>query len=259
MSGLAQLCGFSRRALYHHFSNKEEAFRHWLEFYGHESIAQGLAAGRAVMEAGGSAVDVIVETMNVRYGDARRRLSRSPHALEINDQAFRRARDIMIGAAVDFQAKVADLLVELEAPPPDQPEARRHARGAGPEPVRRRARHQPGAAADPHRRAAPALSPDDRSHPVRRGVAAHAARQEVAVYQVNVRHHTQSICMTCRKPIFIGWVFQPDRRQNRPSTTRGQAPGAPCAARRSRSPPPTPRSRRWPARRPADSCRSRHG
>ena len=115
MSGLAQLCGFSRRALYHHFSNKEEAFRYWLEFYGHELIAAGLAAGRAVMEAGGSAVDVMVETMNVRYGDARRRLSRSPHALEINDQAFRRARDIMINAAVDFQAKVADLLVELEA------------------------------------------------------------------------------------------------------------------------------------------------
>ena len=115
MSGLAQLCGFSRRALYHHFSNKEEAFRHWLDFYGRELIAQGLAAGRTVMEAGGSAVDVVVETMNVRYGDARRRLSRSPHALEINDQAFRRARDIMIGAAVDFQAKVADLLVELES------------------------------------------------------------------------------------------------------------------------------------------------
>jgi AcrR family transcriptional regulator len=114
MSGLAQLCGFSRRALYHHFSNKEEAFRHWLDFYGSESIVKGLAAGRAAMDAGGSAVDVIVETMNVRYGDARRRLSRSPHALEINDQAFRRARDIMIGAAVDFQAKVADLLVELE-------------------------------------------------------------------------------------------------------------------------------------------------
>jgi AcrR family transcriptional regulator len=115
MSGLAELCGFSRRALYHHFSSKEEAFRHWLDFYGRESIAQGLAAGRSVMEAGGNAVDVMVETMNVRYGDARRRLSRSPHALEINDQAFRRARDVMIGAAVDFQAKVADLLVELEA------------------------------------------------------------------------------------------------------------------------------------------------
>lgn len=113
MSGLAQLCGFSRRALYHHFSSKEEAFRHWLDFYGRESIAKGITAGRNVMDAGGSAVDVIVETMNVRYGDARRRLSRSPHALEINDQAFRRARDIMIGAAVDFQGQVAELVVEL--------------------------------------------------------------------------------------------------------------------------------------------------
>lgn len=114
MSGLAQLCGFSRRALYHHFSNKEEAFRHWLEFYNHDSIARGIAAGRTAMEAGGSAVDVMVETMNVRYGDARRRLARSPHALEINDQAFRRSRDIMIAAAIDFQAKVVDLLKELE-------------------------------------------------------------------------------------------------------------------------------------------------
>lgn len=115
MSGLAQLCGFSRRALYHHFSNKEEAFRYWLEFYNHVSIAQGIAAGRAAMEAGGSAVDVIVETMNVRYGDARRRLARSPHALEINDQAFRRSRDIIIAVAIDFQAKVVDLLKALEA------------------------------------------------------------------------------------------------------------------------------------------------
>ena len=114
MSGLAGLCGVSRRALYHHFSNKEEAFRHWLDFYGEESIARGLAAGRAALEQGGSAVDVITEVMNVRYGDARRRLSRSPHALEINDQAFRRARDIMVGAATDFQAKLADLLVELQ-------------------------------------------------------------------------------------------------------------------------------------------------
>lgn len=114
MSGLAQLCGFSRRALYHHFSNKEEAFRHWLDVYGRQSIALGLAAGRRRLDEGGGAMDVIVEIINVRYGDARRRLALSPHALEINDQAFRRCRDVMIGAAVDFQEKLADIVVELE-------------------------------------------------------------------------------------------------------------------------------------------------
>lgn len=114
MSDLAEHCGFSRRALYHHFSNKEEAFRHWLDFFGRESIARGVAAGRRMLEEGGSAADVIVEIMNVRYGDARRRLALSPHALEINEQAFRRCRDVMIGAAVDFQEKVTDIIAELE-------------------------------------------------------------------------------------------------------------------------------------------------
>ena len=115
MSALAQLCGFSRRALYHHFSNKEEAFRHFLRIAGDQSIAKGLAAGDQLLRDGGSAVEVITEVMNVRYGDARRRLSRSPHALEINDKAFRVARDIMIEAAIVFQGKVADVLVELAA------------------------------------------------------------------------------------------------------------------------------------------------
>lgn len=115
MSGLAELCGYSRRALYHHFSNKEEAFRYWLEFYNRQSVAKGIAAGRSILATGGSAVDVIVETMDVRYGDARRRLSLSPHALEINDQAFRRSRDLMIKTAIDFQAKVAEMLADLEA------------------------------------------------------------------------------------------------------------------------------------------------
>lgn len=114
MSGLADLCGFSRRALYHHFSNKEEAFRYWLDFYNRQSVAKGIAAGRSIMATGGSAVDVIVETIDVRYGDARRRLAHSPHALEINDQAFRRSRDLMVKTAIDFQAKVAEILAELE-------------------------------------------------------------------------------------------------------------------------------------------------
>ncbi|MFZ5779893.1 MAG: helix-turn-helix domain-containing protein [Pseudomonadota bacterium] len=114
MSDLAEHCGFSRRALYHHFSSKEEAFRHWLDFFGRESIARGVAAGRRMLEEGGGAVEVIVEILNVRYGDARRRLALSPHALEINEQAFRRCRDVMIGAAVDFQQKVTDVIVELE-------------------------------------------------------------------------------------------------------------------------------------------------
>jgi len=115
MSALAEICGLTRRALYHHFSNKEEAFRYVLQFDGEVAIRDGLAAGRARIESGASAVEVITEIMDIRYGDNRRRLAASPHALEINDQAFRRARDIMVQAAVDFQAQLAVVITELHA------------------------------------------------------------------------------------------------------------------------------------------------
>lgn len=113
MSTIASVCGLTRRALYHHFSNKEEAFRAWLRHSNETAVAAGFAAARGALEAGGDAVDVVTTLVDVRYGDNRRRLALSPHALEINDQAFRRCRDLMDDSARAFQAAFADLLVEM--------------------------------------------------------------------------------------------------------------------------------------------------
>ena len=115
MSRLAQLCGMTRRGLYNHFSNKDEAFRHVLRVGNVNATRDGIAAGRAVLEAGGSVADMMGEIMNVRYGETRRRLSASPHALEVNDQAFRRAGEIMMEAAAAFQQQLIGFLMELEA------------------------------------------------------------------------------------------------------------------------------------------------
>lgn len=115
MSRLAHLCGMTRRGLYNHFSNKDDAFRHMLCVGNVNATREGMAAGRAVAEAGGSVADIMGEIMNVRYGEARRRLSSSPHALEINDQAFRRAGGIMMEAATVFQQQLTEFLLELQA------------------------------------------------------------------------------------------------------------------------------------------------
>jgi len=115
MSKLAQLCGMTRRGLYNHFSNKDDAFRHLLRVGNVNATREGIAAGRAALEAGGSVADIMGEIMNVRYGEARRQLSSSPHALEINDQAFRRAGDIMMESAAVFQRQLTELLIELQA------------------------------------------------------------------------------------------------------------------------------------------------
>ena len=115
MSDLAKACGLTRRALYHHFSNKEEAFRYILRYNGDIAIRLGLEAGREALEAGLDPIEIFTRTMNIRYGETRRRLALSPHATEINDNAFRLARDIMVEAAISFQAQVAELIMAMEA------------------------------------------------------------------------------------------------------------------------------------------------
>ena len=114
MSDLAKACGLTRRALYHHFSNKEEAFRFMLRHNNDIAIRTGLEAGREALASGESAVEIITRTMNIRYGETRRRLALSPHATDINDNAFRLARDIMVEVAVLFQAEVAELIIAME-------------------------------------------------------------------------------------------------------------------------------------------------
>ena len=113
MSGLARACGLTRRALYHHFSNKEEAFRHVLTVANEVTIRAGMNAARRALDGGADAVEVLTVLMDTRYGEARRALAASPHALEINDQAFRRAGDVMNRMAAVFQEELSAFLEEL--------------------------------------------------------------------------------------------------------------------------------------------------
>lgn len=114
MGEIAEYCGFTRRALYHHFSNKEEAFRFSMRYDNEMLIERGLAAARELLWTGADAVDVLTEMLDIRYGETRRLLAQSNFALEVNDQAFRRGRDVMIWAATEFQKQVAVLLAEME-------------------------------------------------------------------------------------------------------------------------------------------------
>jgi AcrR family transcriptional regulator len=115
MVGLAKACDFTRRALYHHFANKEDAFRGVIRWGHGRQIQAGMDAGQRVLEEGGGLLDAFIEIMDTRYGQARRDLERSPHAVEINYQAFRRCRDIMSESALIFQQRLETLIDELGA------------------------------------------------------------------------------------------------------------------------------------------------
>jgi AcrR family transcriptional regulator len=113
MIGLAKACDLTRRALYHHFGSKEEAFREMLRWRHIVEINAGFEAGERVLADGGSALDAIVAIFDARYGEARRDLELSPHASEINNEAFRRCRDVMANSAIVFQERLAMLLGDL--------------------------------------------------------------------------------------------------------------------------------------------------
>lgn len=114
MIGLAKAVDVTRRTLYNYFSNKEEAFRFLLENLNQQSVEAGMAAGRLALLDERDPVAVFVTILDTRYGHARRRLATSPHAVEINDQAFRRCRDVMITSAVAFQVELAALIAEMQ-------------------------------------------------------------------------------------------------------------------------------------------------
>lgn len=114
MLGLAKACDLSRRALYHHFSNKEEAFRFMLQYDTNTALAAAFEVGNAGLAEGRDVVDILADMMDARYAFNRRRLVGSPHAAEINVHTIRLARDIMVTSAQVFQDRLADLLAEME-------------------------------------------------------------------------------------------------------------------------------------------------
>lgn len=115
MVGLAKACGFTQRALYYYFSNKEEAFRAVIAWRHVEDVALALEAGRSVRAKGGGALDIFATILDIRYGETRRRVTASPHTVELNAEAFKRCRDLMIKSAVSFQADLEKLVIELQA------------------------------------------------------------------------------------------------------------------------------------------------
>jgi AcrR family transcriptional regulator len=114
MGKIAALCGLTRRALYHHFSSKEDLFRACIKQGNVNALEQGDVAARALLDSGASALDVIAGWFDVRFGQVRRRVNDSPHGAALNDLAFRLATDIMIEVSYDTNRNIAELLVELE-------------------------------------------------------------------------------------------------------------------------------------------------
>lgn len=115
MEALAEGCGFTRRTLYNHFENKDDAFRAMFRQHNLELMERAFVTAKGVREAGGSVLDVLTALIDIRYGDTWRLIQPSPHALEIKATVFGICTDIMIELATAFQADLAAFIATLAA------------------------------------------------------------------------------------------------------------------------------------------------
>lgn len=114
MITLAEAAGLSRRSLYNYFHDKEQAFRAVVRWGNARNIAKGQMAAAAAKAEGADALEILVAFMDARFADLRREVSTSPHAVELNDQVYKRCRDILIEVAVTGQERLAEILIDLQ-------------------------------------------------------------------------------------------------------------------------------------------------
>ncbi|MDB5735368.1 MAG: TetR family transcriptional regulator [Alphaproteobacteria bacterium] len=113
-TALATACGVTRRNFYHHFSSKEALFRAAMVMGNQEAQERANWAAQKAMAAHHNALDVISEWLDVRFGVTRRNVARSPHGAELNETAFRIGSDIMIEVSHETNARIAQLIDELQ-------------------------------------------------------------------------------------------------------------------------------------------------
>jgi AcrR family transcriptional regulator len=94
MELVAQECGLTRQALYHHFDSKEALFRAVVEAVGEGALEAERAAAAREERAGKGLADIMVAQLEARYRYLFDRLKGSAHAEELLSEHQRQTRDL---------------------------------------------------------------------------------------------------------------------------------------------------------------------
>jgi AcrR family transcriptional regulator len=95
MELVAQECGLTRQALYHHFESKEALFRAVIEAVHEGALEAERAAALREERAGRGLADIIVAQLEARYRYLLDRLKGSAHAEELLSEHQRQTQDLL--------------------------------------------------------------------------------------------------------------------------------------------------------------------
>jgi AcrR family transcriptional regulator len=113
MTSIAAACGLTRRGLYHHFRRKEDIFRAIMVLGNFEARNRADWTAQKALAQNGSALDIVTDWLDSRFGQTRRAVARAPAGEELNQVAFSMCNDIMIEVSYQTNARLAALLEEL--------------------------------------------------------------------------------------------------------------------------------------------------
>lgn len=113
MGELAAAANVTRRTLYNHFENKEDAFRYIVRVVVGRSITDSIEAGYGSLEAGKPAVDVLVDVFDLRFAAPRRLGAVSDHLAELRTLAMTRCDDIISELSDEFIGRLGALLSRM--------------------------------------------------------------------------------------------------------------------------------------------------
>ena len=95
MELVAQECGLTRQALYHHFDSKEALFRAVVEAVHEGALEAERSAAAREERAGKGLAEIMVAQLGARYGSLLERLKGSAHADELMSEHQRQTRDLL--------------------------------------------------------------------------------------------------------------------------------------------------------------------
>jgi AcrR family transcriptional regulator len=109
MADVSRIAGVSRQGLYHHFRNKSELFMAVIAD-AHANTVDKSAQARDTARARGADYEAIVSAMiDERFGRMLRDLQKTPHSVEIFEEAMKRCASVILEQTLRFHG----LLVEL--------------------------------------------------------------------------------------------------------------------------------------------------
>jgi AcrR family transcriptional regulator len=95
MELVAQECGLTRQALYHHFDSKEALFRAVVEAVHENALEAERTAAAREEQAGKGLADIMVAQLQARYRYLFERLKGSAHAEELLSEHQRQTQDLL--------------------------------------------------------------------------------------------------------------------------------------------------------------------